>query len=253
MTDPFRLDGRVAVVNGASRGIGKAIALGLARAGADVAVAARTIDALSNTAREIEAHGRQALVVPTDMRESTQAEQMIATAVGEFGRIDILVNAAGAALRQPAEAVSEADFDAIYASNIKGITFACAAAGRHFLAQESGRIINIASLASLIGVPGRALYGSTKGAVAQLTKTLAVEWGPHNICVNAIAPGWIATDFTRPVLAQPAVVERILTRTPLRRIGQPDDLAGLAVFLASPASAFITGQLICVDGGYGSA
>src|SRR5690606_18771361 len=148
--------------------------------------------------------------------------------------------------------ISEADFDDIYASNIKGITFACAAAGRHFLAQDSGRIINIASLASLIGVPGRAIYSSTKGALSQLTKTLAVEWGPHNVCVNAIAPGWIATDFTRAVLSDATVTERILTRTPLRRIGQPDDLTGLAVFLASPAGAFITGQLICVDGGYGS-
>lgn len=253
MTDRFRLDGQVALVNGASRGIGKAIALGLAGAGADVAVAARTIGALTETAREIAAYGRRSLVVPTDMRNCDQAEKMVAKTVSDLGRIDILVNAAGAALRQPAEAVTEVDFDAIYASNIKGITFACAAAGRHFLAQESGRIINIASLASLIGVPGRALYGSTKGALAQLTKTLAVEWGPHNICVNAIAPGWIATDFTRALLAQPEVVERILARTPLRRIGQPDDITGLAVFLASPASGFITGQLICVDGGYGSA
>lgn len=253
MTDRFRLDGQAALVNGASRGIGKAIALALARAGADVAVAARTVDALTETAREIEILGRRSLVVPTDMRECSQADRMVTATVGEFGRIDILVNAAGAALRQPAETVTEADFDAIYASNIKGITFACAAAGRYFLAQDSGRIINIASLASLIGVPGRALYGSTKGALAQLTKTLAVEWGPHNICVNAIAPGWIATDFTRAVLAQPEVVERILARTPLRRIGQPDDIAGLAVFLASPASSFITGQLICADGGYGSA
>jgi len=253
MTDRFRLDGQVALVNGASRGIGRAIAVALAAAGADVAVAARTTEGLRQTAGAVEACGRRSAVIPTDMRQVAQAEQMVVAAVSELGRIDILVNAAGAALRQPAEQVSEHDFDDLYASNIKGITFACAAAGRHFLAQDSGRVINIASLASLIGVPGRAIYGSTKGALAQLTKTLAVEWGPHNICVNAIAPGWIATDFTRAVLSDATVTDRILARTPLRRIGQPDDLAGLAVFLASPASAFITGQLICVDGGYGTA
>jgi NAD(P)-dependent dehydrogenase (short-subunit alcohol dehydrogenase family) len=246
----FRLDGKVALVNGASRGIGRAIALGLAEAGADVAVAARTISALDEVAHEIEALGRRAAAIPTDMRESGQASHMVEETARRLGQIDILVNAAGAALRQPALAITEADFDALYASNIKGITLACVAAGRHFVAKESGRIINITSLASMIGVPGRTLYGSTKGALAQLTKSLAVEWGGSNVCVNAIAPGWIATEFTRAVLAQPETRERIIARTPLGRIGQPSDLVGLAVFLASPASAFITGQLICVDGGF---
>jgi NAD(P)-dependent dehydrogenase (short-subunit alcohol dehydrogenase family) len=252
VTDRFRLDGQVALVNGASRGIGRAIALGLASAGADVAVAARTATALDEAAREVEALGRRAAAIPTDMCERDQAERMVAAAVERLGRIDILVNATGAALRQPAAEISEADFDAIYATNIKGITFACVEAGRHFLAQGSGRIINIVSLASFIGVPGRTLYGSTKAALALLTKSLAVEWGSSNVCVNAIAPGWIATEFTRAVLAQPETRDRIVARTPLGRIGAPDDLVGLAVFLAAPASAFVTGQIICVDGGYSS-
>jgi NAD(P)-dependent dehydrogenase (short-subunit alcohol dehydrogenase family) len=246
----FRLDGQVALVNGASRGIGRAIAIGMAEAGADVVLAARTVSGLDETANLIRQIGGRVVSVPTDVSDIAQVERMVERTVSEFGRIDILVNAAGIALRQPAVEVTEFDFDQVYATNIRGLTFACAAAGKHFLAQESGRIVNIASLASLIGVPGRALYGSTKGALAQLTKALAVEWGASNICVNAIAPGWIATDFTRTVLAQPGFKERIEARTPLRRIGVPEDLVGLAVFLASPASSFLTGQLICLDGGY---
>jgi NAD(P)-dependent dehydrogenase (short-subunit alcohol dehydrogenase family) len=247
------LEGRVAVVNGASRGIGKAIALGLAEAGADVAVAARSVDRLEQTVGEVRQIGQRALSIPTDLRDSAQAERMVACAVNELGRIDILVNAAGIALRQSALDVTEADFDEIFATNIKGMAFSCAAAGQHFVAQNSGRIINIASLTSYIGVSGRSVYGASKGAVSQLTKALAVEWGTSNICVNAIAPGWIVTDFTRTVLSQESTRERILSRTPLNRLGQPEDLAGLAVFLASPASSFITGQVICVDGGYSAA
>ena len=249
----FRLDGQVALVSGASRGIGRAIALGLADAGASVAVAARSADALAAVAEEIEGRGGESLPLPTDVRERAEVDAMVARTVERFGRIDVLVNSAGTALRQPSVEISEADFESVYATNIRGLTFACTAAGQHFLAQGSGRIINIASLASVLGVPGRALYSSTKGAVAQLTMSLAVEWGPRNICVNAILPGWIATDFTRAIFDQPDVLQRITDRTPLRRIGTAEDIAGLAVYLASPASAFVTGQLIRVDGGYGSA
>jgi len=250
VTGRFSLDGQFALVNGASRGIGKAIAIGLAEAGASVAVAARSIDLLEETSEEIARLGVRSLVISTDLRDPVQARSMISTSIAGFGHLDILVNAAGAALRGPAEEMDELGLSEIFASNFNGIALACASAGQHFISQRSGRIINIASLASLIGVPGRALYGSTKGAIAQLTKSLAVEWGAHNIAVNAIAPGWIATDFTRDVLAKPDVHARIIDRTPLKRIGTPDDLVGLAVFLASPASSFITGQIICCDGGY---
>lgn len=253
MSGGFRLDGQVALVSGASRGIGRAIALGLAAAGADLAVAARTVEGLEQTAAEARGVGRRVLTVPTDVRDGAQVDGMVEATVGALGRIDILVNAAGIALRRSAIELTAADFDEVYATNIRGITFACAAAGRRFVAQGSGRVINIASLTSLIGVPGRSLYGSTKGAVAALTRALAVEWGPSNVCVNAIAPGWIVTDFTRPLLAQPGVRERILDRTPLRRLGQPEDLVGLALLLASPAGSFLTGQVICLDGGYSAA
>jgi NAD(P)-dependent dehydrogenase (short-subunit alcohol dehydrogenase family) len=250
MMPSFRLDGQVALVNGGSRGIGRAIAVGLAEAGADVAIAARTLDGLRATAELIEAHGRRALIVPTDMREQASIEAMVATTAGDLGRLDILVNAAGVAKRQPAVEITADDFDEVYATNIRGITFACVAAGKRFVAQGSGRIINIGSLTSILGVPHRTLYGSTKGAIALLTKSLAVEWGPSGVLVNAIAPGWIETEFTRTMLAQPGVTERIVDRTPLGRVGRPEDLVGIAVYLASPAGSFTTGQVIVVDGGY---
>lgn len=253
MQPSFRLDGKVAVVNGASRGIGRAIAIGVATAGSDVVLAGRSLEPLEEVAQRIHEVGRRSIPVQTDMRHPAQAAKMVDEAVAQFGRIDILVNAAGMAMRQASTDIREPDFDEVFSTNIKGITFACTAAGQHFISQGSGRIINIASLASIFGIPGRALYGASKGAIAQLTRALAVEWGPSNICVNAIAPGWIETDFTRTVLAQPDVRERIEQRTPLRRVGQPDDLVGLAIFLASPASAFLTGQIICLDGGYSAA
>jgi NAD(P)-dependent dehydrogenase (short-subunit alcohol dehydrogenase family) len=246
----FRLDGQVALVNGASRGIGKAIALALADAGADVAVAARTEDALEATAVEVRGRGRRGLSVPTDVSRYDQVERMVDRTVGTLGRLDILVNAAGVAGRTPAIEITEADFDRVYGTNIKGITFACSVAGRHIVGQRSGRVINIASITTQLGIAGRSLYGPTKAAIGQLTKSLAVEWGPRGVCVNAIAPGWIVTEFTRPLLERPEVRDWILGRTPLGRLGQPDDLIGLAVFLASPASAFLTGQIIYVDGGF---
>lgn len=250
MMPSFRLDGTVALINGGSRGIGRAIALAMADAGADVALAARGMEELERTAGEIRERGRRALIVPTDMREHASIDAMVERTIGELGRLDTLVNAAGVAKRQPSIEITEQDFDEVYATNIRGITFACVAAGKVFVAQGSGRIINIGSLTSILGVPGRTLYGSTKGAVALLTKSLAVEWGPSGVCVNAIAPGWIETDFTRNMLAQPGVSEGLIARTPLRRIGKPEDLVGIAVYLASPAGAFTTGQVIVVDGGY---
>ena len=247
MTDHFRLDGKVALINGASRGIGRAIAIAMAEAGAHVAIAARSTDRLEQLAAEI---GNDAFPITADLRQPEEARRMVAAAIDHFGRLDILVNAAGAAMRGPAEEIDPIDIAEIFASNFNGIAIACAEAGRHFMTNRSGRIVNIASLASFRVVPGRALYGATKGAIAQLTRTLAVEWGGHGIGVNAIAPGWVLTDFTRDVLADPVVRQRIVDRTPLHRVGAPDDIVGLAVFLASPASAFITGQVICCDGGY---
>jgi NAD(P)-dependent dehydrogenase (short-subunit alcohol dehydrogenase family) len=248
--DLFRLDGNVALVTGGSRGIGKAIALGLAQAGADVAVAARSAEALDGTLAEVAGLGRRGLSIPTDVDRVADVTSMVERTVEVFGHIDILVNAAGIPMRKPLVEITEEDFDQVYATNIKGATFACAAAGRHFIQQRSGRVINIASLSTRLGSAGRTLYGGTKAAIGQLTTSLAVEWGPYGICVNAIAPGFIATEFTRTLFAQPDITERLIARTPMGRFGQPEDLVGTAIFLAAPASAFLTGQIIYVDGGY---
>jgi 2-dehydro-3-deoxy-D-gluconate 5-dehydrogenase len=248
--DQFRLDGKTALVTGASRGIGRAIALGLAEAGADVALVSRTRSHLEEVATTIRGLGRRALVLPVDVSDLKLIPPMVADTVAAFGGIDILVNAAGAPGRKPTVELTEADFDQIYDLNIKAVTFCCVAAGPHLLARPGSSVINICSLTTTIGLPGRALYGPTKGAVGQLTKALAVEWGGSGVRVNAIAPGWIETDLSRAALQDPAFSARVLDRTPLRRIGQPGDIAGAAVFLASNAADFISGHILTVDGGY---
>lgn len=250
MRGSFDLSGKVALITGASRGIGRAIALALAEAGADVALASRSIEALDRVAGEARAFGRRATVIPTDVTSVEQIRAMVDRTVETLGRIDVLVNAAGVGARKPTVDLTEAEFDQVYDANIKSVTFACAAAGRHFLEQRSGKIINIASLTTTIGLPGRSLYGPTKGAVGQLTRALAVEWGPYGVCVNAIAPGWIDTQLSGPVLRNPEFRAEVVKRTPLGRVGEPEDLGGAAVFLASSASDFVTGQILYVDGGF---
>lgn len=246
----FSLRGKVALVTGASRGIGRAIALALAEAGADLALASRTEADLKKTAESVESSGVEALCLPTDVTAIDQVRRMVRDAITHYGKLDILVNAAGVPHRGPTTEISEDDFDRIYSTNIKSVTFASAAAGRHFVERGTGSIINICSLTTTIGLPGRALYGPTKGAVGQLTKALAVEWGPSGVRVNAIAPGWIVTDLSRGALDDPAWRSAVIGRTPLGRLGYPEDVAPAAVFLASDAASFITGEILTVDGGF---
>jgi len=247
----FDLAGQVALVTGAGRGLGRAIALALAHAGADVALGLRDVNAHGDLPREIEALGRQTLPLQMDMTRFNQVAGAIDRAAEHFGRLDILVNNAGVAPGNPAEDFREEDFDVTVAINLKGTFFASQAAGRIMIRQGRGRIINLSSQAGFAALPGESVYCMTKAGISHLTKCLAVEWGKHNITVNAVAPTFIHTPGTEEALADPVfradVVERIAA---LHRIGEPVDVTGAVVFLASPAAALITGHTILIDGGW---
>jgi NAD(P)-dependent dehydrogenase (short-subunit alcohol dehydrogenase family) len=247
----FDLAGQTALVTGAARGLGRSISLALAHAGADVALGLRDINAHGGLPREIEALGRLALPLQMDMTRVDQIFRAIDDAAAHFGRLDILVNNAGVAPGNPAEDFREADFDLTLAINLKGTFFASQAAGRVMIRQHRGRIINMSSQAGFVALPTESVYCMTKAAIAHLTKCLAVEWGKHNITVNAVAPTFIHTPGTEEALADAAfrsdVVERIAA---LHRIGDPMDVAGAVVFLASPAASLITGHTMLIDGGW---
>jgi len=247
----FDLTGRVALVTAAARGLGRAISLALAHAGADVALGLRDIQAHGGLPEEIQAMGRRALPLQMDMTRLEEVRKAIDETDRKFGRLDILVNNAGLAPENPAENVREEDFDLTLAVNLKGTFFASQAAGRIMIQQKSGCIVNVSSQAGLAALPGESIYCMTKAALIHLTKCLAVEWGKHNITVNAVAPTFIATPGTEECLANPEfradVVERIAG---LHRIGEPVEVAGAVVFLASPAASLITGHTIVIDGGW---
>jgi NAD(P)-dependent dehydrogenase (short-subunit alcohol dehydrogenase family) len=243
----FRLDGQVCLVTGAARGIGQAIAVALAEAGADVALGLRDATTAGEPAEQM-----GALALQMDVTDLGQVAAAVDAVTSHFGRLDVLVNNAGIGLPEtPAEEVRVEDFDATVALNLKGTFFTSQAAARVMIAQGSGRIVNLSSQAGFVALPGEAVYCMTKAAISHLTKCLAVEWGEHGITVNAVAPTFIATPGTEPALADPEfradVEERIAA---LHRIGTPDDVTGAVVFLASPAASLITGQTLLVDGGW---
>jgi NAD(P)-dependent dehydrogenase (short-subunit alcohol dehydrogenase family) len=247
----FSLRGDVALVTGAARGLGRAISLALANAGADIALGLRDATNGADLAREIEALGRRALRLQMDVAHVDQVFSAVEQAVQHFGKLDILMNNAGVAPENPAEAVREEDFDLTLAVNLKGTFFASQAAGQVMIEQRRGRIINMSSQAGFVALPTESIYCMTKAAIAHLTKCLAVEWGKHNITVNAVAPTFIRTPGTESALANPEfradTIERIAA---LHRIGEPMDVAGAVVFLASPAASLITGHTILIDGGW---
>ena len=247
----FTLGGQVALVTGAARGLGRSIALALAHAGADVALGLRDVRADAGLAAEITKMGRRALPLQMDVGKMEQIFAAVEETAKEFGRIDILVNNAGIAPENLAENVREEDFDATLAVNLKGTFFASQAAGRIMIRQKSGKIINMSSQAGFAALPTESVYCMTKAGIAHLTKCLAVEWGKHGITVNAVAPTFIRTPGTESVLADAAfradTVERIAA---LHRIGEPMEVAGAVVFLASPAASLITGETILIDGGW---
>jgi NAD(P)-dependent dehydrogenase (short-subunit alcohol dehydrogenase family) len=249
----FTLNGDVALVTGAARGLGRAISLALASAGADVVLGLRDVNTAADLVKDIEALGRRTLRVQMDVAHRDQIFQAVDQAVEHFGRLDILINNAGVAPENPAEKVREEDFDLTLAVNLSGTFFASQAAGRVMIPLQRGCIINMSSQAGFVALPTESVYCMTKAAIAHLTKCLAVEWGKYNIRVNAVAPTFIRTPGTESALADPVfradTIERIAA---LHRIGEPMDVAGAVVFLASPASSLITGHTILIDGGWTS-
>jgi NAD(P)-dependent dehydrogenase (short-subunit alcohol dehydrogenase family) len=247
----FGLSGRVALVTGAARGLGRAISLALAHAGADLALGLRDVAADSGLAAELGKMGRKALPLQMDMRKMEQISQAVDETAKQFGRIDILVNNAGIAPENPAESVREEDFDATLAVNLKGTFFASQAVGRLMIRQKSGTIINMSSQAGFAALPTESVYCMTKAGIAHLTKCLAVEWGKYGITVNAVAPTFIRTPGTESALSDAAFRADTLERiAALHRIGEPMEVAGAVVFLASRAASLITGETILIDGGW---
>jgi len=246
----FDVQGQVALVTGAARGIGRACALALAGAGADVALGLRDAKTGGDLAQRIEAMGRRALRLQMDMTRLDEIQAAVAAAVAHFGRLDILVNNAGVAPENPAESVREKDFDLTLAVNLKGTFFASQAAGRVMIEQKHGRIINLGSQAGFVALPTESVYCMTKAAISHLTRCLAVEWGPHNITVNAVAPTFIRTPGTEECLANDAFRADVLSRIALGRIGEPMEVAAAVVYLASPAASLVTGATLLIDGGW---
>ena len=249
------LAGKVAVVTGASRGLGRAIALALAEAGADLALAARSKPDLEETARLVEGAGRRALVVPTDVTSYPAVEALMQAAVVQLGRLDVVVNNSGVARVAPLVEWTPAEWKALLDVNLGGVINGCRAAAAHLIAQRAGKVINVSSMLGAVGLPGYTIYSATKGAIVAFTRTLAVEWARHDIQVNAIAPGWFTTDMSAPAFeaADDRLADRLLRDVPARRRGRPQEIGPLAVYLASSASDFMTGQTIYLDGGHTAA
>jgi NAD(P)-dependent dehydrogenase (short-subunit alcohol dehydrogenase family) len=244
------LDGRIAVVMGGTSGIGRAIAIALADAGADVVPTGRRERNIHEVVGEIRKRGRRSLERATDVTDAGSIDALRDLVIAELGKADILVNAAGITKRNATLKVSDDEWETILDTNLTGVLRACRSFGEHMIGRRYGRIINIGSLTSVVALHEVAAYGASKAGVAALTKSLAVEWAPHGVCVNAILPGVIRTALNEGLLDGTDRGRELLVRTPMRRFGLPEEMAGAAVFLASEAASFVTGQLLAVDGGF---
>jgi NAD(P)-dependent dehydrogenase (short-subunit alcohol dehydrogenase family) len=245
----FDLTGKVAIVTGASRGLGQTFARALARAGADLVITSRTIDSLKPFEREIETMGRRAVPLALDVRDEGSIRQMVGDAAKAYPRLDILVNNAGCNVRKPAVDVTWDDWNLILDTNLRGAFFVAQSVAREMIPHGRGRIINIGSVTSVQGYAGLGPYGASRGGIRQLTMSLADDWGPHGITVNCLAPGWFKTEQNKVMYEDPEWVAYLVDRIPMRRPGKPGDLEGPVVFLASDASEYVTGQTLLVDGG----
>jgi gluconate 5-dehydrogenase len=245
----FDLTGKIALVTGASRGLGQQFARALAGAGADLAITSRTRASLEPFAAEMKSLGRRVACVELSIREQSSIEAAVTDALGQLGQIDILVNNAGCNIRKPAVDVSWDDWSTILDTNLRGTFFVAQAVAKHMIPRRYGRIINIGSVTCVAGYAGLGPYGASRGGVKQLTMSLAHDWGPHDITVNCLAPGWFKTEQSRALYEDPGWVEYLCERIPLGRPGAPGDLDGALLLLASDASRYITGQTLLVDGG----
>lgn len=247
--NPFDLTGKIALVTGASRGLGRHFATALAQAGADLAITSRTLASLGETARPIAALGRRVFPVALDVRDHDSIQSAVAAVQTHFGRIDILVNNAGCNIRKPALDVAWDDWNTILDTNLRGPFFVAQAVARQMVAAGRGHIINIGSVTSVAGYAGLGPYGASRGGIKQLTMSLAADWGPHGVTVNCLAPGWFKTAQNAMMYENADWVRYLSDKIPLRRPGTTEDLTGALLFLASDASAYVTGQTLLVDGG----
>jgi NAD(P)-dependent dehydrogenase (short-subunit alcohol dehydrogenase family) len=248
----FSLQGRTAVVTGGGNGIGKAVAIGLARSGAHVVVMDHEFSSAQSVVSEIVKEGLSASAICVDVKDEAQVDQAMKQAYEQHQRLDILINNAGIAIRKPSIELALADWNRVLEVNLTGVFLCARSAARFMITQGSGAIVNTASIMGLSGggLYPNISYQSTKGAIVNLTRALAVEWAPHQIRVNAIAPTWVETDFIKSLMAQPDLIEKIKGITPLGRLAKPEDIVGAVVFLCSPCSSMVTGHTLAVDGGF---